>query len=385
MRTFIFILVLSLILLIYSSANYYVLRRALQSFPFNPTAKVIFIILFILLAYSYIIGRFLEKPLNSDFTYYFIWFGSFWLAAILYFFLLVLFIDILRLSNHWFHWFPDFILNNWNKVKIYTLLSSIFIVFTILLSGYLNNFFPKIVNLKLTVPKRESSLANLKIVMASDIHLGTSITKKQIANLVDEINKQKPDLILLAGDILDEDPQYLIKHQLGSPLKKLSSKYGVWGITGNHEYIGGISPALEYISSLNINILRDKIELIDNAFYLAGRDDYSKKSFTKQKRMELNELFQGHNNNLPLIMMDHQPFKLKEAANYPIDLQLSGHTHHGQLFPFQLITKAIYEISMGYGKIKNTHLYVSGGYGIWGPPIRTVSRPEIIIINLKFE
>jgi hypothetical protein len=100
--------------------------------------------------------------------------------------------------------------------------------------------------------------------------------------------------------------------------------------------------------------------------------------------LELDEILSKVDFNYPTIMMDHQPFKLKDVAQYPVDLQLSGHTHHGQLFPFNYITKAIYEQSWGYLKINKTHFYVSAGYGIWGPPIRTVSRPEIIIINLEF-
>lgn len=384
MKVLNFVIFLSIVLLIYSSVNYYVLRRALQAIPDNSHFKFVFAILFIILASLFFAGRFLEKPLNSDITYYFIWIGSFWLAAILYFFLIVLLLDILRLTNSWFSYFPEFITKNWIQTKLIALTSSVILVIIILTAGFLNNFYPYLKKLNVNIPKKESSIENLRIVMASDIHLGVSITNQQIKNLVNIINEQKPDIILLAGDILDDDPKYLIKNNLGAPLKELRAKYGVWGITGNHEYIGGIERAVNYINSLGIKMLRDISVIIDSSFNLVGREDLSIKSWGHRVRKELSTLLSDVNPNLPTILMDHQPFKLKEASELPIDLQISGHTHHGQLYPFNFITKAIYEKSFGYLKINKTHFYVSCGYGVWGPPIRTVSRSEIVRIDINF-
>ncbi|OGU59434.1 MAG: hypothetical protein A2X64_00795 [Ignavibacteria bacterium GWF2_33_9] len=385
MRTFTFLIILTAIVLIYSLLNYYILRRALQALPESFPYRIWLIIGFIIIAYSFLIGRFLENPLNTDITYYFIWLGSFWLGAFIYFIIIIVALDLLRFSNHYLHYFPQIITTNWQKTKLITLIASISLVILIMLIGYINNFFPKIKYLDIKVPKKSAQLDEMKIVFISDIHLGVSTINKQLDILEKEINAIHPDLVLIAGDILDEDANYLIKNELGQQIKRIQSKYGIWGITGNHEFIGGIHSAEKYIEKLGIKLLRDDFALIANSINLVGREDLSAKNFIHKGRMPLDELINKSELEYPTILMDHQPFRLDEVAEYPVDLQISGHTHHGQIFPFNFITSAIYKKSFGYIKVKNTNFYVSAGFGVWGPPIRTVSRPEIIVINIKFK
>lgn len=221
--------------------------------------------------------------------------------------------------------------------------------------------------------------------MASDIHLGTLIANGRVSSLVEKINSLDPDIVLLAGDIVDEDIGQVIKLNLGETLKTIKSKYGVYGITGNHEYIGGVEPAVKYLEAHGITMLRDTSIKINNSFYLVGREDKSINQFAGKKRKELKEIMSDIDKNLPVIMMDHQPFGLNEAEENGVDLQLSGHTHHGQLWPANYITEMIYEVSWGYKKKGNTNIYVSSGFGGWGPPIRTGNSPEIVNIKLDFE
>jgi predicted MPP superfamily phosphohydrolase len=385
MKTSNLILFLSIILSIYTAGNYYIFRRSLQALPENFTIKIAFILLFVLFYASYFGARFLESSIPQSIFTFFIWLGSIWLAALLYFLLFALLFDFSRLVNHFFAIYPHFITENWQRAKLFALIVSIFSVFIILLIGFINNANPSVKYMTLEIPKKNSQLSHLKIALASDIHLGVTITKAKIDKLIELINKENPDIILLAGDILDEDPKFIIQNKLGQPLKYLSAKYGVWAIMGNHEYIGGASKAEEYIKSLGITLLKDSTAIIDNAFNLIGRDDLSANHWNTHKRKDLSLLLEKANPNLPTIMMDHQPFHLEDVAKYPIDLQLSGHTHHGQLFPFNFITSAIYEVSYGYKKINNTNFFVSSGYGLWGPPIRTINRPEIIVININFK
>ena len=183
---------------------------------------------------------------------------------------------------------------------------------------------------------------------------------------------------------MDEDLGPVIKQNLGEVLKKITSKYGVFAVTGNHEYIGGVEPAVKYLTEHGITELRDSFVKIDDSFYLIGREDRSGKQFGGKWRRPLEEIITGIDKEFPLILMDHQPAKLDEAEKAGIDLQLSGHTHHGQLWPFNFITKKIYELSMGYKRKGKTHYYVSCGVGTWGPPIRTGNKPEIISFTLNF-
>jgi hypothetical protein len=201
--------------------------------------------------------------------------------------------------------------------------------------------------------------------------------------MVKILNDMNPDIILLAGDIVDEDLAPVIEKNLGETLRGLRAKYGVYAVTGNHEYIGGVEEAVRYLSEHGITVLRDKAVLIDGSFYVVGREDRSITGFTGEKRKPLKQIMAGLDKRLPIILMDHQPYHLEDAVASGIDLQLSGHTHNGQMWPFNYITRAIYEISYGYMQKGDTHVYVSSGFGTWGPPVRVGTGAEIvqIIIN----
>jgi hypothetical protein len=132
-------------------------------------------------------------------------------------------------------------------------------------------------------------------------------------------------------------------------------------------------------------MLRDTAVLVNESVYLAGRNDRDSKRFSTKERKDLNSILRDVNFSLPVLMMDHQPFNLQQVADAGVDFQLSGHTHHGQLWPLNYITKAIYEVSWGYKQKNNTHFYVSSGYGGWGPPVRSGNRPEILDIYITFD
>jgi hypothetical protein len=131
-------------------------------------------------------------------------------------------------------------------------------------------------------------------------------------------------------------------------------------------------------------MLRDSVIKINDSIYIAGREDKSIKQFAKKSRKSLGEILTGIDNNLPIIVMNHQPTEFDEAMKNKVDLHLSGHTHHGQLWPFGFITNKVYTLSKGYLLKENTHFFVSTGAGTWGPPIRTGNRPEIVNIKLIF-
>jgi uncharacterized protein len=124
--------------------------------------------------------------------------------------------------------------------------------------------------------------------------------------------------------------------------------------------------------------------LVDNSFYLVGREDRSIGQFTGKRRKDLGGIMKGMDRSLPVIMMDHQPLQLQEAADNGVDLQVSGHTHHGQLWPASIITSLIYQVSYGFMEKGNTNYYVSCGFGTWGPPARLGSRPEVVHIHVRF-
>ena len=131
-------------------------------------------------------------------------------------------------------------------------------------------------------------------------------------------------------------------------------------------------------------MLRDNIELVDSSVYIVGREDITMRQFTGKERKPLEQIIQLTEKNYPTILLDHTPVKLEQAEKNVIDLQLSGHTHHGQIWPANIITNLIYELSWGYKKKGDTHIYVTSGAGTWGPPVRTGSKSEIVNIKIKF-
>lgn len=382
MKVINFIIFFSIVLAIYGSVNYYIFIRGWQALPLGSRLRIPYLVLFIFLAVSYIIGRFLEKIYLSLLSDILVWIGSFWIAMFFYFFLIVVLIDLARLINHWLPFF-HLITDNYAKLKQTALISSIGIVLLIVLAGFINACAFRVQELALTIPKR-TDMNSLRIVAVSDIHLGTIVGRQRFCKIVNKINSLSPDLIILVGDVVDEDLAPVIRENLGEALRHLQSKLGVYAITGNHEYFGGVEAAVQYLKAHGVTVLRDSVANINSSLYLVGREDRSINRIIGRQRKTLAELMAHTNKQLPVILLDHQPFKLNEAAENGFDLQLSGHTHHGQLWPLNYITQKVYEKSWGYLKKGNTHIYVSCGVGTWGPPVRLGNRPEILNIKLDF-
>lgn len=375
---------ITIALLIYGAVNYYVFIRGWQALPRVPWLRTAYAALFVLAAGSFVAGRFLERTACTDLTTAIVWIGSFWLAFMLYLIMSLAALDLLRLSTALFHWWPRAAAANYQAVKAVAFGLVLGGTAAAVIAGHVNALRPRIERLEITIPKRAGPRRELRIVMASDIHLGTIIGNGRLEQMVGLINAQQPDVILLAGDIVDEDVGRVIRDNLGETLKKLDAPLGVYGITGNHEYIGGAAAAVDYLNAHGVAMLRDSVIMVGNSFYLGGRDDRSGQRFNGRPRRPLPELLQGVDLTKPLILMDHQPFELDKSAAAGVDLQLSGHTHHGQLWPLNYITNKVYELSWGYKKKGATHFYVSSGYGTWGPPVRIGNRPEIVKITLRF-
>lgn len=380
-----FLIFFSIVLAIYFAANYYVFLRGLQSIPKDNVFKNVYIWSFWILASTYIIGRFLERIQINVFSDTMVWIGSFWLAALFYFFLLVIFFDLLRLINHYLPFLPDFINANYKNTKLTIFTASIFVIASLLVGGFINARKPHIKHIEFSIEKKAAGLRELNAVLISDIHLGTIIGNGFLKRIVKSVNSLEPDIIFIAGDILDEDIKPVIRKNQGEILKSLRSKMGVYAIMGNHEHIGGAAVAHEYLTAHNINMIIDSVVNINDKFYIIGRDDKDANRFSNHKRASLKSLYmQIENKELPVFLMDHQPLNIQAAADIGIDAQFSGHTHNGQIWPLNYLTNALFKVSKGYDKIDNMHIYVSTGLGTWGPPIRTGNRPEIVFLKIKF-
>jgi predicted MPP superfamily phosphohydrolase len=383
-RTHTFIIFFSIIIVLYGLINTYIYLRGLQAIPSASSLRQWYTIAFWFLALSYFAARLLERIALSWLTDGLVWIGSFWLGAMAYFVVILLVIDVLRLANYFVPFFPALITHNYQHAKQIVALVVTGIVLLTVIGARLNQMSPQIKTLELTIHKK-SPLTELNIALISDVHLGTIICNSHFLRIVEKINSLNPDIVLFAGDLVDEDIEPVIRQNLGETLRQIKSKYGIFAVTGNHEYIGGVEEACKYLVAHGVVMLRDSVIKVADAFTLVGREDISARQFGSHQRKPLGELMNAVDKNLPVILMDHQPMHLNESAEQGADLQFSGHTHNGQLWPFNYIADAVYEVSWGYKKKGNTHIYVSCGVGTWGPPMRTGNRPEVVNVKLKFK
>lgn len=220
--------------------------------------------------------------------------------------------------------------------------------------------------------------SHYKIVLLSDIHLGQVLGRSYAEQLVTRVNALKPDLILIAGDILDEKIAYVERENSLEPLKNLQAKYGTYMAYGNHDYLDRPLVWQDMLEANNIHPLRNQYIIINNQLKITGINDWSRNR-SNNEIISLNT----DNNKFYSIIMDHQPRRMEAAADNKYDLYLAGHTHTGQLFPNRLITKKIYKLDYGRTEFQQMTAITSNGYGFWGPPVRTEVAPEIIVIELQ--
>ena len=227
------------------------------------------------------------------------------------------------------------------------------------------------------IPRRSSPLRELRIVFASDLHLGAMTPKGWLAGFVDKVNAQRPDVILLGGDLLEGHRDGLDMGAVEAQFRRLESRYGVFAVPGNHEGYAGTRA--DFFERSRIRFLQDEAAAVDGAFILAGRRD-----FRRGARKSIEALLGGAPDGLPVIVLSHRPVDMESVGRSRAGLQLSGHTHHGQLFPVNFITTAEYGLSWGHRKTGNTHFIVSSGAWLWGPPVRTAGASEILVVHVRF-
>jgi predicted MPP superfamily phosphohydrolase len=369
--------------LLYGVINLYIGWRGWQAFGrlLSPGFGVLYWLLFSFLALSFIAGRFGEKYLPAAAGDFLTVVGSYWLAAMDFFFLFILAIDIIRLVARWSGFLPADI----TRLPALTGLFVVLLVTALVIYGSWNSRNPRLVRYDLNIPKAAGDISELRVVMVSDIHLGRIIHNGRLLKLVQNVNNLNPDLVLLPGDIIDENIGPFVEQKMSDSLLGLNSKYGAFAVFGNHEYIGGHQEeAFRHLQEAGITVLRDSYEKIGESFYLVGQDERSRERFAGTSGRQLSGIMEGVDRTLPVLLMVHQPVDLAGAQEQGVDLQLSGHTHKGQLFPFNLLTKKIFETDWGYLRQGDFQLIVSCGFGTWGPPIRVGNVPEIVEIVIHF-
>ncbi len=292
--------------------------------------------------------------------------GNSAIFVLLYLVMIFILLDVGRLCHivprQWLH------ANAFTSVAILTFIVALF--------SYGNKNYRHKVRQPLTLQSHGKLKHDVRIVLASDLHLGYHNRRKELRRWVDLINEEDPDLVLIGGDIIDISLRPLIEDCVAEELKRIEAP--VYACLGNHEYYSGDKQAEQFYKDAGITLLRDSMA-VDCDINIIGRDDRS-----NPHRMNLAALVKKY----PLkkrftILLDHQPYHLEQAQRQGIGFQFSGHTHHGQVWPVSWITEMIYEDAFGPLKKGNTEYYVSSGLGIWGGKFRIGTRSEYVVATIK--
>ncbi|MBN2429669.1 MAG: metallophosphoesterase [Deltaproteobacteria bacterium] len=233
----------------------------------------------------------------------------------------------------------------------------------------------RVEKVRLTSAKLPSDFGVLKIVQVSDLHLGLIHREETLAPIISRIRELKPDLVVATGDIVDAQIDHL--KELSILWQNLNPPLGKFAVTGNHEYYAGLKQALDFLQKSGFEVLRNRAQAVDQYFVVAGVDDPARGNRVDEVAV-LNPIEKGRY----VIFLKHRP-RLNEKAAGLFDLQLSGHAHRGQIFPFNFLTGLEYPMQNGlYPLPGGSYLYASRGTGTWGPPIRVGSPPEITLFEI---
>ena len=244
---------------------------------------------------------------------------------------------------------------------------------------------PVVRRVPVTLPRLDPALDGLRIATFSDAHLSSMFRRGRLEEIVAMVNEQQPDVVAIVGDLVDAPVEELRRDV--APLADLVSAQGVYFVTGNHEYFTDTEPWMRHLPTLGVDVLRNERVAIRRgtaSLDLAGIDDrIADESGVPGHGADLDAALDGRDDATPVVLMAHQPYLVGQAAVAGVDLQLSGHTHGGQMWPFDYAIRLDQPAVHGLSRVGDTQLYVTSGAGFWGPPVRVGARPEIAVLELR--
>jgi predicted MPP superfamily phosphohydrolase len=360
--------------------NPYVFLRGWQALPPKKGWRVPFILFFVVELLVFFTGFLFHKALPDGVMVSILYACGTWYVALLYLTMALLVVEAIRLTHRLRPWYPSWLTAHWGPVKLVLCFLIVTGVGVLLCCAYHTVTHPVVKHLYIDIPKGEDNRRDsLTVVMMSDLHIGEIIGKQLVQHYVALSNAQRPDMVVMVGDLMDYESRFAEQAHIEDDLRQLSAPLGVYAVYGNHEYRANRHAKKKWIQKTGAILLVDSTVWIDQSFYLIGRDDYINKS-----RKPLQALMNGVDKTKPVLVLDHQPWSFPELAMNGVDLGLFGHTHNGQLWPYPLLMKLVYECPYGYYRKGNTQFYVSSGIGIAGPPYRVGTVSELVVLHIRF-
>ncbi len=240
--------------------------------------------------------------------------------------------------------------------------------------------------LTVRLKKLPEALRGLRLVQLTDMHVGPTIGRNFVEDIVGKVNELDADIVAITGDLIDGSVEEL--GEAVRPLGRLRAKHGTYFVTGNHEYYSGADEWLAFLLEIGVRPLRNEhVEVGDNgaSIHVAGVDDWTAHQFGNGHGSDMSRALEGRDETKPVVLLAHQPVHFDQAKEHGVDLQISGHTHGGQIFPFGFLTRLVQPFLSGLHRRGDSQIYVSSGTGYWGPPMRIAAPSEITLIELERE
>ncbi len=362
---------LGVFLLVYGGAHFYIWSRLVHPLGLDGAALWLMRLLFVALFVSFPLIHFVFRERDASFISGAAFVSSVWMGMIVYFVLVTYCFDLVRL---YFLGGEPF-----TETAITCIVA---IVVAITIYGLAEARSIGITNLNVAMLNLPAHLSGMKIAQISDVHMGLIVRGPRLEKIVSMVNELNPDLIVITGDLVDAEALHM--EDMVHPLMRLKSKYGIFAVPGNHEYFAGIERAQAFIEEAGVTMLRNRWVTIAEGLQLAGRDDPISPRMTGEPVPSLAEIMEDADRSKSTVLLYHTPDStFAELQAQGVHLQLSGHTHKGQVWPFNLIVRTIFKTYYGRFTSGDTTIYVSRGTGTWGPPMRVLARPEITLITLR--
>ena len=370
--------------LVMGSAHRYVWARLVRDVglpaPWAKAATVALVVLFILLMSGFIAFRFVPRSIGAPVM----WVVYTWLGVLFFLVVALGLSDLLRLLTMGLHGGGP-LADPERRRAISRLFAGAAALIGLGASavGVVSALSPVAVKrVRVKIGRLTSAASGMRIVQLSDVHVGPTIGKGFIEDVVRRVNALKPDVVAITGDLVDGSVDELREHV--APLANLAAKHGVYFVTGNHEYYSGADEWIAHLRKLGVKVLRNERVRIagDDGFDLAGIDDHSSADFGHGHGSDLAKALAGRDAERACVLLAHQPRGIALADQLGVDLQLSGHTHGGQMFPWNLAVRLQQPFVAGLHKLTHAQIYVSKGTGYWGPPMRVGAPAEITEIEL---
>jgi len=376
-------LIFLFVVIIYILANLYTFLTLSSIIDYGFFAEALSGLIILFMTLSPVIIPIYSNRGSEKAVRYFSYFGYMWLAFLVPFFPLTVLLDLYsyavpHLANLLDREISSLLISNNTSFFI-----PLFISLAVNVYGYYEAQALRTERLTIRTSKLPDLRERIRMAQISDLHLGAIVRDKMLDKVIEIIEREKPDIIVSTGDLVDG----IISHinHLAEKLKKVDAGLGKFAITGNHELYGGIRHTTQFLKDAGFTVLRGEGVTIDNSLNIAGMDfaggEAHRHSKELQQRPE-DEILSDLNRNLFTVLLKHRS-DVKEKSLGLFDLQLSGHTHKGQIFPMNLATTFLFQHHSGFTKLKNdAAIYVSRGTGTAGPPIRFLSTPEVTIIDI---